>query len=390
MIILQRCVIVMILPPLQLPLGYSDPTIIIMNILIFVFFIFMIFSGLFMKVQTMQYLAQIREVISKLEKWSDEGKNTTIKMIRELGKPEKDPTSLVEDYMEYILIEPVERDPSGVLNRLEYLLDVRKSRFDDLIAQLAPAADRDQRANIDMTFEAAIALRQMFLVIRHFYYMGKETNNYAMIVSIQIALSMIMKYAKAYYSALKAFTEGQPIGDGAGALVASILRNEFSNNGNAETSEIAEDVSLTATQFEDRNMLIVRATGPGGRVGKPGEAIVNLIKESNWKVARVIMIDAGLKFEGEKTGKIVEGVGAAIGGPGVEKFKIEQEVASQKVPVDAVIIKMSIEEALTPMKKEISDGAHKSAERVKNMILERTKAGDTVIVAGIGNCIGIG
>jgi hypothetical protein len=380
----------MILPSLQLPLGYSDPTIIIMNILIFVFFIFMIFSGLFMKVQTMQYLAQIREVISKLEKWSDEGKNTTIKMIRELGKPEKDPTSLVEDYMEFILIEPVERDPSGVLNRLEYLLDVRKSRFEDIVAQLAPAADRDQRANIEMTFEASMALRQMFLVIRHFYYMGKETNNYAMIVSIQIALSMIMKYAKAYYSALKAFTEGQPIGDGTGALVASILRNEFLNNGNAETSEIAEDVSLTATKFEDRNMLIVRATGPGGRIGKPGEAIVNLIKESNWKIARVVMVDAGLKFEGEKTGKIVEGVGAAIGGPGVEKFKIEQEVASQKVPVDAVIIKMSIEEALTPMKKEISDGAHKAAERVKNMILERTKAGDTVIVAGIGNCIGIG
>lgn len=350
----------------------------------------MIFSGLILKVQTMQYLAQIREVISKLEKWSDEGKNTTIKMIRELGKPEKDPTSLVEDYMEYILIEPVERDPSGVLNRLEYLLDVRKSRFDDLIAQLAPAADRDQRANIDMTFEAAMALRQMFLVIRHFYFMGKETNNYAMIVSIQIALSMIMKYAKAYYSALKAFTEGQPIGDGTGALVASILRNEFSKNMVAESSEIAEDVSLNTTQFEGRNVLIVRAIGPGGRVGKPGEAIVNLIKESNGKIDRVIMIDAGLKFEGEKTGKIVEGVGAAIGGPGIEKFKIEQEVTSQKVPVDAVIIKMSIEEALTPMKKEIFDGALKAAERVKSMILERTKPGDTVIVAGIGNCIGIG
>ncbi|MGQ9719869.1 MAG: DUF1512 family protein [Candidatus Jordarchaeum sp.] len=380
----------MMLPSLQLPLGYSDPYVIIMNILIFGFFIFMIFSGLILKVQTMQYLAQIREVISKLEKWSDEGKNTTIKMIRELGKPEKDPTSLVEDYMEYILIEPVERDPSGVLNRLEYLLDVRKSRFDDLIAQLAPAADRDQRANIDMTFEAAMALRQMFLVIRHFYFMGKETNNYAMIVSIQIALSMIMKYAKAYYSALKAFTEGQPIGDGTGALVASILRNEFSKNMVAESSEIAEDVSLNTTQFEGRNVLIVRAIGPGGRVGKPGEAIVNLIKESNGKIDRVIMIDAGLKFEGEKTGKIVEGVGAAIGGPGIEKFKIEQEVTSQKVPVDAVIIKMSIEEALTPMKKEIFDGALKAAERVKSMILERTKPGDTVIVAGIGNCIGIG
>jgi len=379
----------MILPSLQV-LGSSDPLILIMNILIFVFFIFMIFSGLILKVQSMQYLAQIREVITQLEKWSDEGKSVTIKMIRELGKPQRDPTSLVEDYMEFVLIEPVERDPSGVLKRLEHLLDVRKSRFDDVVAQLAPAADRDQRANIEMTFEAALALRQMFLVIRHLYFMGKETNNYAMIVSVQVALSFIMKYAKAYYSALKAFTEGQPIGDGTGALVASILINEFSKNINAETSEIAEDVSLTATVFEDRNVLIVRAIGPGGRVGKPGEAIVNLIKESNGSIARVIMIDAGLKFEGEKSGKIVEGVGAAIGGPEVEKFKIEQEVTSQRVPVDAVIIKISIEEALTPMLKEISDGAHKAAKRVKNIILERTKSGDTVIVAGIGNCIGIG
>ena len=380
----------MVLPALQLPFGYSDPTIIIMNILIFVFFIILMFSGLFLKVQTMQYLSQIREVISQLAKWSDEGKNVTIKMIRELGKPEKDPTPLVEDYMEFVLIEPVERDPSGVFKRLEHLLDVRKSRFDDLVARLAPAADRDQRANIAMTFEAAMALRQLFLVVRHFYYLGKETNNYAMIVSIQVALSLIMKYANAYYKALKAFSEGQPIGDGAGALVASILRSEFSNNGDAETSEIAEDVSLTPTVFEDRNVMIVRATGPGARVGKPGEAIVNLIKESDGNVARVIMIDAGLKFEGEKTGKIVEGVGAAIGGPGVEKFKIEQEVTNRRVPVDAVIIKMSIEDALTPMRKEIFDGARKAAERVKNIIRERTKAGDTVIVAGIGNCIGIG
>ncbi|MBS7267397.1 MAG: DUF1512 domain-containing protein [Candidatus Freyarchaeota archaeon] len=380
----------MLFPSLQLPLGYSDPYILIMNILIFLFFIFMIFSGLILKVQSMQYLAQIREVITQLEKWSEEAKKTTIRMIRELGKPEKDPTPIVEDYMEFVLIEPVERDPSGVFKRLEHLLDVRKSRFDDLIAKLAPAADRDQRANIDMTFEAAMALRQMFLVIRHFYYMGKETNNYAMIVSVQVALSFIMKYAKAYYNALKAFNEGQPIGDGAGALVASIFKNEFVKDGNAESSEIAEDISLTPVKFEGRNVLIVRAVGPGGRVGKPGDAIVNLIKESNGKIARVIMIDAGLKFEGEKTGKVVEGVGAAIGGPGVDKFKIEQEITSQKVPVDAVIIKMSIEEALTPMKKEIYDGAYKAAERVKNMILERTKPGDTVIVAGIGNCIGIG
>ncbi|MEM2143765.1 MAG: DUF1512 family protein, partial [Candidatus Jordarchaeaceae archaeon] len=88
-------------------LGYSDPLIIIMNLLIFVFIIVLTLSGLVIKIQSMQYLGQIREVLTQLEKWSDEGKTATIKMIRELGKPDKDPTSLVEDYMEFVLIEPV-------------------------------------------------------------------------------------------------------------------------------------------------------------------------------------------------------------------------------------------------------------------------------------------
>ena len=34
------------------------------------------------------------------------------------------------------------------------------------------------------------------------------------------------------------------------------------------------------------------------------------------------MVDAGLKLEGEDSGYVVDGVGAAIGGVGVEKFKI--------------------------------------------------------------------
>jgi hypothetical protein len=42
------------------------------------------------------------------------------------------------------------------------------------------------------------------------------------------------------------------------------------------------------------------------------------------------------------------------------------------------------------MRKEIVDSIDKAIERVKQVILERTKEGDKVIVAGIGNSIGIG
>jgi hypothetical protein len=42
------------------------------------------------------------------------------------------------------------------------------------------------------------------------------------------------------------------------------------------------------------------------------------------------------------------------------------------------------------MRKEISDSADKVIERVKSVLLERTKEGDKVIIAGVGNTIGIG
>jgi hypothetical protein len=42
------------------------------------------------------------------------------------------------------------------------------------------------------------------------------------------------------------------------------------------------------------------------------------------------------------------------------------------------------------MRKEIVDAMDGVIERIKRLILERTKNGDSVIIAGIGNTIGIG
>jgi hypothetical protein len=42
------------------------------------------------------------------------------------------------------------------------------------------------------------------------------------------------------------------------------------------------------------------------------------------------------------------------------------------------------------MRKEIFEAADKAIQRIKRLINERTKPGDAVIIAGIGNSIGIG
>ncbi len=104
----------------------------------------------------------------------------------------------------------------------------------------------------------------------------------------------------------------------------------------------------------------------------------------------IITIDAGLKLEGEESGKIVEGIGVAIGGTGVDKYKIEEIAKVKGIPLYAIVIYESIVEAITPMREAIAKAADKIVEKVKQIINEKIEEGATVIVAGIGNSVGIG
>jgi hypothetical protein len=135
---------------------------------------------------------------------------------------------------------------------------------------------------------------------------------------------------------------------------------------------------------------VIKAEGPGGNVGKPGDAIKTIIEENEGKIATVIMIDAIMKLEGEGLGEVAEGVGAAIGGPGVDAYKIEEELLKYRLPIHAVAIREDIGDTVSPLRKEVFDSADKVLERVKQLVLEKTKEGDKVIIAGIGNTIGIG
>jgi hypothetical protein len=143
-------------------------------------------------------------------------------------------------------------------------------------------------------------------------------------------------------------------------------------------------------EIEGRRAFVLKAEGPGGNVGKPGEAIRQIIEENQGSISMIIMIDAALKFEGERSGDISEGIGAAIGGIGTERYKIEEEAKRFKIPLYAVVVKESIQEAITPMKKEIAEVADEAIKRIKMLIKRKSNEGDSIIIAGIGNTIGIG
>jgi hypothetical protein len=94
-------------------------------------------------------------------------------------------------------------------------------------------------------------------------------------------------------------------------------------------------------------------------------------------------------LEGEKTGAIAEGIGAAIGGIGVEKYQIEEVATRFNIPVYAVIVKQSIQDAITIMRKEISDSFNNVSKTVLTVVEDKTSVGQSVLIIGIGNTLGV-
>jgi len=359
----------------------SDIGMILQTLFSFAFIIYLFYAQ---RIQAMTMLRQIETSLRKIKGFRDKGKETAISAIKDYGKPEKDPTPQVERFMDHFMIPPVDMDPAGVVQKYGKVLNVREFTFQKEVEQMAPEATEAQRHNLENLLEASLALNIFYKVIRHYYLMGKKTMNIYIIMQIHMILPMLIQQIEAYSSALQAFRDGTPIGDGVGPIVAAKLLN------GTTTREVAKEMVAGEVTFEGRRVIVTKALGPGGSVGKPGDAIENIIKEENGKVKMLITVDAAGKLEGEEVGEIAEGVGAAIGGPGVEKYKMEKAATDHDIPLYAVAIKQGMEHVVAPLVEELMDATEKALSSVKGLILDYSEEGDTVIVAGIGNTVGVG
>jgi hypothetical protein len=350
---------------------------------VFIFFLISIFlAPHMMGFQARLGLKQLRKSVGELEGWAKESRRVALREVTKHGKPKRDVEKEFDNFLEFFAITPVDEDPAGVIHRLEHVLDVRKKRFEGVVARLAPKADPEAAANLEMALEGAMASHILFRLVRHFTLLAEKTKSYQLVMLLQMQLPFLKEYGEAFMDATKTFAAGKPIGDGVGPITATWLI------GKARCREPVEDTVYAETKFDGRKLLVVKAKGPGGRVGKPGELIKRLVEQH--RVNRIIMVDAALKLEGDTSGQVVDGVGAAIGGPPTEKYKIEQIAVKRNVPIDAIVIKESFKEAIRPLNKRLASAAEAAVERVKQAVRERTKPGDVVIVAGIGNTIGIG
>ena len=340
---------------------------------------FIIFIYFLQKMMIWQVQFRVERSVIFLERISKKAEIFVLKKISK--KPTARIRNSVKNFKEFFVISPVSLDPYGIMKKLEHLIDQEKWRFKYFVKQVASGQDSEKQANIMMGLAGAMSLYQLMKLVRHFVVLMKKTKSQYLAMMLQMQLPFIERIAKALLVGTEALSNGWPVGDSIGPYVTANLID------NSKTVKADEDTIVSRKRYKNRDIIIIKARGPGGRTGNPGRVLEKIAKKE--KIVKIITIDAAAKLEGEKTGSIAEGVGAAIGGIGVERSYIEEIAVKKKIPLDSIVIKMSQEEAIMPMKKPVLNSMPEVMKALDDA-LKRTSGKGKIIVAGIGNTSGVG
>jgi hypothetical protein len=341
------------------------------------FIILMAFFSVYPRLMVAQMVWKLEKSAVMIEGLTAQAKNIVIKKITK--KPKKELREKVNNFLEFFMIEPVSLDPYGIIKKLEHIADLSEKRFKMFVKDVAMGLDKEEQANLVMGLSGAITLNQIAKIVRHYVELVRKTKNLQYGMMLEMQLPLIERISRSLIKGTEAMTNGWPIGDSVGSLVAAHMI------GKNKTKEIEEDVVAVKKKIKGKSVVIMKAKGPGGRLGKLGKAVEKIVRKN--RVDKIITIDAAGKLEGEKTGTIAEGVGVAIGGIGVDRAYIENLAVKKNIPLDSVVIKMAQEEAFEPMPEDVLKAVPKAIKTVEDDV---AKSRGRILIVGVGNCSGVG
>jgi len=356
--------------------GDSNP---FMMLIWFLPVILFVFYG--QRIQLIITSRDIKKDMAKLEQFRDDSRNELIDYVKQKLSPNGDPTQKLDRFFDYFTIMPVDIDPNGIIPKIHHLVRSRDDTTRKQVKSMFSEINTLEVTKVQNLLEIVTTLQLLHKVVRHLFLTAKKQNNYPLILPLQMLLPFIMEQAEALKDAIPAFKKGQPIGDGIGPLVVGGMMLDTKKQ-NAEFETVYSE-----SEFDGRKLILLKAEGPYATVGRPGEATESIVEKLKPDV--IIMIDAALKLEGEDSGSVAQGFGAAIGGIGTDRFKIEAIATKYDIPIFAIVVRQSVKEAITLMTKEISDQAENVKSQVYEMITDNSNPNQTVLVIGVGNTLGV-
>ncbi len=361
--------------PVPTAFGTGDP----ISVFITFFIINAVLLFIYPKFILFQAILELEKSATDLEDIADKSRGYVTKALSiKSGSRMKDK---IRNFMDFFAIPPVDIDPYGVVKKLDHIIKNADNRLKIFVREISPNISYEKESNIKNAIAGAMMTHQIAKIVRHYLEQVKKYKIYQLAILLQMQIPLIARIAKAAEKATFAFVEEIPIGDGVGPLVvANLIKSK---------AKIYEDEEFVVSKakIRGRTVFISKARGPGASTGYPGKFLIKFLRKQ--KIDRIITIDAGLRLEGEKTGGIAEGVGIAIGGPGVDRFEIEEIATRMNLPVDAIIVKVSEEEALMPMHKDIVNSVSRAIETIESAV-ERSRKNQRILLMGVGNTCGVG
>ena len=356
--------------------GDSNP---FMMLIWFLPIILFVFYG--QRIQLIITSREIKKKMSELEQFRNDSRNELINYIKQKLSPNGDPTEKLDRFFDYFTIMPVDIDPNGIIPKIHHLVRSREDTTRKQVKSMFSEINTLEITKVQNLLEIVTTLQLLHKIVRHLFLTAKKQNNYPLILPLQMMLPFIMEQAEALKDAIPAFKQAQPIGDGIGPLVVGGMMLD------TKKQKAEFETVYSESEFNGRKLILLKAEGPYATVGRPGEATESLIEKLKPNI--IIMVDAALKLEGEDTGSIAQGFGAAIGGIGTDRFKIEAVAAKYNIPILALVVRQSVKDAITLMKKEISDQTENVRKQVYEMITDNSNPNQTVLVIGVGNTMGV-
>ena len=354
----------------------SNPLMMLIWILPIILFVF---YG--QRIQLIITSGDIKKKLVQLEQFRNDSRSALIEYIKKDLAVKDDITQKLDRIFDYFTIMPIDIDPNGIIPKIHRIIRSREDTTRKQIQSLLSGIDTMEITKIQNLLEIVTYLQLLHKIVRHLFLTAKKQNNYPLILPLQMMLPFIMEQAEALKDAVPAFKLGQPIGDGIGPLVVGEMMLD------TKKQKVEFETVYSESKFDGRKLILLKAEGPFATVGRPAEATEFLVEK--YKPDIIVMIDAALKLEGEDSGTVSQGFGAAIGGIGTDRFKIEELATKFDIPIFSIVVKQSVKEAITLMKKEIANQTENIKSQVHEMITDNAINGQTVLVIGVGNTLGV-
>ena len=343
------------------------------------FLLFFAMMFLYPKLMISQTIWQLEKSAAELEALDARAQSIVIR--KSSKSPSKEQRAAVKRFMEFFAVGPVDLDPAGIIRKIDLVSRRADYKFKYFVSQIAPKFSMEEQSNLKNAMAGAMTTHQIAKIVRHFLETVKKYKIFQLAIILQMQIPMIARIAKAAIGATAAFADGIPVGDGIGPMVASTLI------GKQKVKFYSEDEFVVCEKkVAGKKVFISKAWGPGASTGIPGKFLKKFTAKN--KITRIITVDAALKMEGEKSGSLAEGVGVAMGGSGVDRYEIEEFAVQRNIPLDAIAIKMSDEEAIMPMRKEIYNAIPDAIELVDEVV-KRGPRGEKILLIGVGNTCGV-